>query len=489
MTDLRVRLLVAALMPSVVLLALLGSGPLKEFVYYGSVLPVCGLAWWGALRRPAGPSRRPWLLSALALSLWTVGDVAWTLDHFGVIVASTFGPAEIGWLLGYPVLGAAVVLMVLQRAPGQLRASLLDGLTLTTAAGIASWQLLVAPQLEGSTEALALMVYAFYPFADVVLLAGVLLLVLSPGPRGAPTQMLIGAFVLIFVSDVGYTVLPTLVSDEAADRLAGVLVLSKALIAASSVHPRSAELTTPSHRTQTLHPARVLFLGVGLLTAPAMVLVHSDTPGREQVVLLAATIVASGSILARFASAVREQERSQRLLAYQAAHDPLTELVNRRTLTDRLEPLVSRTGRGAVLLYVDLDGFKRVNDGAGHEAGDAVLVEVARRLSAVVRDTDLVARLGGDEFAVLCPGAVPVEVAVALAERVLADVATPMYHAGRTHHIGASIGIAVAPPGTQVERGETPSAGHLLRSADAAMYEAKRLGRGRWTIAGTEVVA
>ena len=124
------------------------------------------------------------------------------------------------------------------------------------------------------------------------------------------------------------------------------------------------------------------------------------------------------------------------------------------------------------MLFLDLDDFKTVNDSLGHDQGDALLRAVAQRLSGVVRAEDTVARLGGDEFAILVPRAAEPRVVIALAERVLAAVAQPIVLAGRTLTPDASVGIAVADGRTSVDE--------LLRDADAAMYAAKREGKGRF---------
>lgn len=166
--------------------------------------------------------------------------------------------------------------------------------------------------------------------------------------------------------------------------------------------------------------------------------------------------------------AVREQERAQAQLAYQARRDPLTGLANRALLGEHLEQ-----DGPAVLLYLDLDGFKGVNDSRGHEAGDAVLIAVAERLTRAVRAGDVVARLGGDEFVVACPGATVAD-GVALAERILLDIDAPVPFSDNALSVGASIGIAVHDASPRM----------ALRSADEAMYRAKRLGRGRWILAG-----
>jgi diguanylate cyclase (GGDEF)-like protein/PAS domain S-box-containing protein len=156
-------------------------------------------------------------------------------------------------------------------------------------------------------------------------------------------------------------------------------------------------------------------------------------------------------------------------LRHAAEHDPLTGLPNRKTLMHHLDSLDLSSPGTAALLFVDLDNFKDVNDGRGHTAGDQVLVEVAARLSAIVRAGDMVARFGGDEFVVVMHDAD--EDVVHDRAREIMGVLTGSYAIG--HHavrLGATIGVAVSP---------APSSEHLLRFADSAMYAAKAGGRGR----------
>jgi diguanylate cyclase (GGDEF)-like protein/PAS domain S-box-containing protein len=168
------------------------------------------------------------------------------------------------------------------------------------------------------------------------------------------------------------------------------------------------------------------------------------------------------------AHAAREQ------LHYQATHDPLTRLTNRAELLATLHRVLGRTPRtdvGTAVLFVDLDGLKAVNDTLGHAAGDAVLVEVAERISARVRADDVVARLGGDEYVVLLPAVHTIADAVRIAEGVRAAIQRPVLVTDRTVRVTASIGAALAAPG------ETPEL--LLERADRAVYRAKRDGRDR----------
>ncbi len=165
-------------------------------------------------------------------------------------------------------------------------------------------------------------------------------------------------------------------------------------------------------------------------------------------------------------------------LSHLALHDALTGLPNRRLLMDRLQHALDgsqRSGRPAGVLYVDLDGFKAVNDQDGHPVGDEILQEVANRLVINVRPGDTVARMGGDEFVVVCPELDGSDGVGVVARRLLQQLALPYVHTAGAHSLTASIGIASSAAGV--------SAQTLVRMADAAMYEAKTGGRNRIGIA------
>lgn len=172
-------------------------------------------------------------------------------------------------------------------------------------------------------------------------------------------------------------------------------------------------------------------------------------------------------VLATALARLRGEER----MRHDAVHDPLTGLANRTLLRDRLEQALARSqrkGGASGLLFVDLDNFKQVNDEYGHAMGDAVLVELGKRLQTAVRPTDTVARLGGDEFVVVCEE-LDEETAVALGRRLHDALERPLVIDGIEHNLSASIGIAL---------GAADPDG-LLGNADAAVYRAKAHGRGR----------
>ena len=161
-------------------------------------------------------------------------------------------------------------------------------------------------------------------------------------------------------------------------------------------------------------------------------------------------------------------------MTHLARHDLLTNLPNRSVLLDRAEHalhLSRRRGTRIALLFVDLDGFKPVNDRFGHAAGDAVLIDFAQRLNSCVRASDTVARLGGDEFAILLEDVRPIELHAA-SERIQAALSTAAHVAGHRLSLSASIGVAFGEPGDTSES--------LLRNADLAMYEAKARGKNQY---------
>lgn len=182
---------------------------------------------------------------------------------------------------------------------------------------------------------------------------------------------------------------------------------------------------------------------------------------------------------------ISDRKRAQEQIEFQAYHDSLTQLPNRRLFVERLEmSLISakRARAGVAVLFIDLDRFKTINDTLGHDVADALLVEIAQRLRSCVRQTDTVARYGGDEFTVILPDLHQPEDAAQVAEKILERVSEPVVIGPTSIEISVSIGIAVYPyDGTDIDT--------LLRNADDAMYRAKQAGRNNYQLCTEQIKA
>lgn len=190
------------------------------------------------------------------------------------------------------------------------------------------------------------------------------------------------------------------------------------------------------------------------------------------------------SLLA-LAQDVSSRMRAEEKLVYLATHDGLTDLPNRVVLNDRLASAVARarrSGHDAVVMFLDLDRFKDVNDTLGHRVGDMLLQELARRLRAALRESDLIARISGDEFVIVLEDLATDEPPDRVAAKVLDEARRPFAIEGHEIHVSASLGIARFPEDGQ-------DAEDLLKNADAAMYAAKELGRNSFRLYSPELAA
>jgi len=173
-----------------------------------------------------------------------------------------------------------------------------------------------------------------------------------------------------------------------------------------------------------------------------------------------------------------ETRSQQKMLAALALQDPLTGLANRRLLLDRMSVALSQARRSngsMAVMYLDLDGFKEINDTLGHGAGDILLKAVATRLTGSVRAEDTVARLGGDEFVMTLRNVHGAVDAAAMAAKVIEALSQPYHIEGRIVRVTASAGLAIYP-------NDDKDAETLLKSADSALYEAKRAGKNTYRI-------
>jgi diguanylate cyclase (GGDEF)-like protein len=461
------RIVLAALVAALGFLSALPGSDVRSVVLYEVAAWLSVGLVWPCVWRVARPARRGWCFVAAALTLWVAGDVVWdALALAGDDAETSF--ADVLYLAGYVVFAIAVLLFLRRRAAGR-REALLDGTAFASAAGVVIWITLAKPQSGATADTLTAFVLAAYPLMDALLLAALLWLVLTPGGDSWAQRLLISAIAAMALVDFAYAAF----SQAGLDGWLSITNGSyPAVYALFSVAAAQAAVVTDSTVRITLqrprlHPARALLLGTALVLAPAAAAMSATSEASvDRITLLLVTCAISIMVLTRFVNEAHARERIYAEVLHLASHDPLTGLLNRRAFLHQLDLLLG--SRPCALLYIDLDGFKWLNDSSGHYAGDDALVRAAKRLKEVVRDNDIVARLGGDEFAVCCPDLIDLPALELLAERVRASL--ERIQPGMT----ASVGVATAQ--------ESVGATALLRSADAAMYRAKRAGGNKtWT--------
>ena len=426
-----------------------------------------------------GPERKmPWFLMAAGQASFVVGDLIWAwYSANGDTPFPSVG--DLFYLAGYPLIAWGLLLLIRRRIGGGDRAGILDAAILTTGAGVLSWTFLMQPQLADShLNPLELAITMAYPTMDLLLIGAAFGLLTTPGARTRSFALLVASLALLQITDQVYAV-QSLDGTYVAGSIIDIgWMLAYIAFGAAALHPSMRSLTDPQPVAFTwLGPVRLAFLAAAMLTGPfLMLVVQADSePGLQ--VVAAGSAILSVLVLVRLAKLVRAlaadvDQRSilEARLSYQANHDPLTGLANRRLFIDRVETALSaraQTGQPAVL-YVDLDRFKDVNDELGHSAGDELLNAAAARIGAAVRPSDTAARLGGDEFGVLIEAGGPADLAATVVARLREVLARPFTVEGREVSIGASVGLALGSDGTT-------SADDLLRQADAAMYRDKAI--------------
>jgi diguanylate cyclase (GGDEF)-like protein len=432
------------------------------------------------------PTRRaPWYLMAAGQLLWVIGDAIGSWFEDVEHIAPFPSVADGFYLAAYPILAVGLVLLIRGRRPTRDIAGLLDSATLTAGLGLLSWVLLARPTLDASQQSVAAAsVSVAYPLADI-LLAGVLIrLVTTPGGRTLSLRLLLVAVALLIAGDSTSAAL-SLFTSSSTNNYDVIWLASYLAWGMAALHPSMRSLSQSSAAGELKFTrGRLVALTLAVLVAPGILTVQRLSGSSidvwaivtGSVVMFVLVVSRMNLAIVQIVSANRERERLQDHLVYQAAHDSLTELPNRAQAMRMIEAALSRGQRSSAmtgLLFVDLDGFKAVNDNFGHRAGDDVLRCVAQRMQDTIRGGDVVARLGGDEFIVLLEPLDTESSAVDVAERIVLAASAPITTAaGDKVRIGASVGIAISHDGfTDPEQ--------LLNEADVATYRAKAAGRGR----------
>src|SRR6478672_11674328 len=412
------------------------AGPNMQHVIYEAIgLSAVAAIWRGNLRHRSGP---PWTAMLIGIALWVGGDSFWNAYRWITGNEAPFpSGADVFYLLAYLPLLLAIALLV---RGGRPRASdLVDASIVGLAAGLVVWFAAIAPSAAAHhSSTLTGAITVIYPTMDYLLLLGVVQLAFVGGLRNTALRWATAAFATVLVTDIIYARMRVDASFTATSYVNIGYFAFYVLLGAAALSPAVRE------------PIASAKSPYGRLTLGRMALLFVE---RDELDV-----------------ARREAQQALKQIAY---HDGLTQLANRRSLYEAIAEAIAAGGGGTALLFVDLDGFKAVNDEYGHMAGDAVLAEVAGRLRRAVRGEDLVARHGGDEFVVLLrrlPQDQAGELAVQAADRVRAALADPIDTPVAQFSITASIGSALHP-----RDGTSPD--QLIRVADDRMYQSKRSAR------------
>ena len=438
---------------------------------------------------------RAWLSVGAGCAGWAAGQAFWTVHELGLHRPTPFPSLADAGFLAFPVGMLVGVTAFPVRRDGARRTDVLDGAILALTLLAISWTVGLQPVVGGSGSTLVGDAVALaYPLGNVAAVTtSVLVLARARRHRRALLALAVAAGA-VALSDAAFTAASADGGYSSGSWASTGWVLAFATITAASLLrprggvPRAVPGTLVSARTLRRHAvlavlpylpltATVTVAGVGVL--------HDGRIDPVAAMLIAGAV--SLTLVRQFLT-VRDNQlllarvaQQQEALERQAFHDPLTGLANRTRFVGALEAALADRdgtdeGTGVGVLFCDLDDFKSVNDGLGHGAGDALLTDVARRLSDAVGAEGLLARLGGDEFAVLvrtAPADDVATVATRLAERLTRVVQTPFALGERPVRVGISVGLAVVGPVDHPD-GTRAAADAVLSRADVAMYTAKR---------------
>lgn len=416
----------------------------------------------GARRRPRGTVA---LLLGVGLACWALGDVVLTIESLGGATPPSPSPADAFYLAFFPLSYGAVALFIRGETRRLSSPNWLDGAVAGLGAGAVCAAFAFATiEHTAHQSTLGVVVNLAYPLGDVLLL---LLVVggtaVMSGRRKAPWLLLAMGFTVNILGDtsnllhssaIGSSQIGTIINSTAWP--SSMLLISMAMW----LRPGLVDPLAPRRSPGFLLPG--LAAGAGLV----ILFLRTVSPVNHVATALAtATLLL---VVLRTWISVRQLRAQTRVRHRQSVTDHLTGLANRRRLFDALDAFFDEAPDDRpqlAFLFIDLNGFKRVNDSFGHPVGDEVLKRVAARLAESLRPSDLLARIGGDEFAAMLVGAGS-NAAGALADRIGASLDEPFTFDAVSAAIGASIGIALAPEDADDSDG-------LMRCADAAMYRAK----------------
>ncbi|MFI5491169.1 diguanylate cyclase [Actinoplanes sp. NPDC051859] len=430
----------------------------------GAVIPAVAI---GLSRSPVG-TRLPWWLLLVAVGFLNAGNVVWAWNIYAPPepVRDDMVSAAL-YATGYLFLLGDAVLVVLRRGRRDL-GGVIDAAITSLALGGLLWDVVFLPFHQAADVPPMDQGFLFIDVFVMMGILGALVRVALVSRHLVAVWLLAGGLATGVLANVLAVVITDPVTGAVPDWANLPFLIGYVCLGAAALHPTAVLITEPGPEpADDLTPGRLLFLGLMMASIPVVgggrAVLGLPTDG---VLIALGSAVLVPLVMLRVGRLSAQRRRAEQELLRLATADPLTGLPNRAACLDRLTAeLAADPGRQAVL-FCDLDGFKPVNDRLGHAAGDALLIAVAARLRASVRECDLVSRFGGDEFVVICHGDDPREAVEAVCDRIRRVVREPIQVAGELVRVGLSVGVAFAGPDATTDE--------LINRADLAMYQAKQ---------------
>ena len=459
---------------------LLDNTPHSKLLLYNGVGLISIVALVVGIKVNGARPRAPWIWFAGGLMSFLVADVI----YYALELQHPDGPpfpniADAFYLGMYPAMIIGLTKMVRHVAPGRDKASFIDAAVVGTAMFGIMWVLFVDDVFTIGMSNSALAVSLAYPVMDVALLAVAARLVVSVHLKHPPFAFIVGAIGSLAIADTAYQIKlgnGTFATGQFPDAFWLTFYVGFALAA---LHPRASREAPRQADFGRLTGTQLAIMFIATLAVPIVDLFFG-TP-KDRIVTIVASALLFLLILVRVFALMKTVEQGRDRLRHDAEHDSLTGLANRMLFAKEVEETLGRDDeRRSAVLFIDLDDFKTINDSLGHEAGDTLLAEVARRLTNCVDDDDTVARFGGDEFAILIKSTRTRRDVVNVARQILESLGDPIDLGVRVVRASASIGIAL-------ENEHINEVEALMRNADVAMYLSKSRGKGRFEFFETEM--
>ena len=453
------------------------------FVPVNGAVVIC--AWRVSLRKDLGrPTCRAWRLLSIALALYLLGDILQLIYEVVLHLRAYPTWADAAYLSFYAVAFAGLLAFPARRRTRSERFRLLLDMGTVFIAGVTFiWYVALGPDLASSAHDIDLpnLVTFAYPVGDMLLLFGVLTLLWRGAPRfSVPSLRVFATGILVFiVADISYdyiTVHSSYLGGDPVDTLWFVALTILLIAAGCQLRARPAAEFSAPRRVPAAHPSLLPYLAVGGSYLLLMVVGLRDFGFNSVGGLLLGAVLLTALVSVRQFTALRDNGRLAVRYQELASIDGLTGLYNRRHLMEVTEGAFAhaqRLGQPLVILMIDIDHFKQINDMHGHAVGDRVLADLAQACREYVRPDDIAGRYGGDEFIVVIPGTTRLR-AAEIASQLTGPPARVTGSDGKLVGFTVSVGAA--------ESGCCPDLPSLLAHADHAMYEAKRAGGGCFRI-------